>query len=84
MKHNIELQKLPSEESHSMTDCLRENSANHLKKHEKRVVNLIKYNNNKHNMLVLYKRWKKHNEIQLTKNKMDLTVAEPGDEPITT
>ena len=23
-------------------------------------------------MLVLYKRWKKHNEIQLTKNKMDL------------
>ena len=22
-------------------------------------------------MLVLYKRWKKHNEIQLTKNKMD-------------
>ena len=23
-------------------------------------------------MLVLYKRWKKHNEFQLTKNKMDL------------
>ena len=23
-------------------------------------------------MLVLYKRWKNHNEIQLTKNKMDL------------
>ena len=28
-------------------------------------------NNNKHNMVILYKNWKKYNEIQLTKNKMD-------------
>ena len=31
-----------------------------------------KYNNNKHKMLVFYKIRKKYNEIQLTKNKMDL------------
>ena len=31
-----------------------------------------KYNNNKHNLLVFDKIWKKYNEIQLTKNKMDL------------
>ena len=31
-----------------------------------------KYNYNKHNMLELYKRWKTHNEIKLTKNKMAL------------
>ena len=30
------------------------------------------YNNNKHNILVLYKKCKKYNEFQLTKNKMDL------------
>ena len=30
-----------------------------------------KHNNNKH-MTVFYKIWKKYNEIQLTKNKMDL------------
>ena len=29
-------------------------------------------NINKHNMLIFYKTWKKCNEIQLTKNKMDL------------
>ena len=28
-----------------------------------------KYNNNKHNLFVFYKRWKKYNEIQLIKNK---------------
>ena len=27
------------------------------------------HNNNDHNMLLLYLRWKKYNEIQLTKNK---------------
>ena len=31
-----------------------------------------KYNNNKQNMVKFYKKWKKQNEIQLTKNKMDL------------
>ena len=28
---------------------------------------LIKYNNNKHNIVTFYKIWKKYNEIQLTK-----------------
>ena len=31
--------------------------------------NLIKYDNNKHAMLALYKKWKKHNEILVTKKK---------------
>ena len=31
-----------------------------------------KYNNNKHNLLLLYIRLKRYNEIQLTKNKMSL------------
>ena len=30
-----------------------------------------KYNNNKHNIQLLYKIWKKSNEIQLTKHKID-------------
>ena len=54
-----------------MTDPLGENSKNPAKKQEKRVLK-IKYNNNKQKMLVLYKRWKKYNQFQLTKNKMDL------------
>ena len=29
-------------------------------------------NNNEHNFSVFYKRWKEYNEIQLTKNKMDM------------
>ena len=29
-----------------------------------------KYNNNKHNMVIVYKKWKKYNEIHLTKNEM--------------
>ena len=32
--------------------------------------NQIQYYNNKHHMIVLYKRWKKYNEIQLINNKM--------------
>ena len=28
-----------------------------------------KFNNNKHNIVVFFKIWKKYNEIQLTKNK---------------
>ena len=56
-----------------MTDLLGENSRNpEKKKVEERDKNPIKYNYNKHNMLVLYKRWKKkYNEPQLTKNEMD-------------
>ena len=34
--------------------------------------NRVKYNINKHKMLLFYKIWKKDNEIQLTKNKMTL------------
>ena len=30
-----------------------------------------KYNNNKHNLIVFYKIWKKLNEVQLAKNKKD-------------
>ena len=31
-------------------------------------------NNNKHNILIFYKKWKKYNEIQLTKIKMDINI----------
>ena len=56
-----------------MTDPLEENSRNGAKKQEKsRGKNAIKYNYNKHNMLVLYKSWKKNNETQLTKNETNL------------
>ena len=34
--------------------------------------NHIKIHNNKHNMEIFYKIWKKYDEIQLTKNKTDL------------
>ena len=33
---------------------------------------LTKYNNHKQNMEIFYKNWKKYNEIQLAKNKIDL------------
>ena len=33
-----------------------------------------KYNNNKQNMVIFYKKWKKYNEIQSTKNKVDLNI----------
>ena len=29
------------------------------------------YNNNKQNVVIFFKKWKKYNEMQLTKNKMD-------------
>ena len=59
-----------------MTDPLGENSKNSAKKQEKGFFaesNLIKYNSNKHNISALYKRVNKHNEIELTKNIMDLS-----------
>ena len=31
-------------------------------------------NNNKQNMVIFYKKWKKYNEIQLTKSKIDLNI----------
>ena len=46
---------------------MRERSPNGQTMHNK-----IQYNNNKHIFLVFYKIWKKFNEIQLTKNKIDL------------
>ena len=42
------------------------------KKSRQPKLSLSKYINDKHNLLVFYQRWKKYNEIQLTKNKMDL------------
>ena len=57
-----------------MTDPLSENNRNPAKKQEKSVLKPFQIqeivqsqlgipNNNKHNMLALYKRWEKHNEI---------------------
>ena len=66
MKYTFKYQKLPREESHPVTNPLGENSRNSAEKQE-RVKTLIKYKNNKHKMLALYKRWKKHNEVQLRK-----------------
>ena len=44
----------------------------------------MKYNNNKHNLLVLQKRWKKQNGIQLAKNKMDFTNRKIKNHPPST
>ena len=38
------------------------------------VTSKSKYNNNKPNMVIFYKKWKKYNGIQLTNNKMDLNI----------
>ena len=42
---------------------------------------LIKYNNNFKNMIIFYKKLKKYNEIQLTKNKMDLNIWKMTNHP---
>ena len=53
-----------------MTDPVGENRRNPGKKHEDFLGRKkIKYSNNKHNVLVQYNRWKKHNKIQLTKKE---------------
>ena len=39
---------------------------------DKLIATKSKYNNNKQNMVIFYTKLKKYNEIQLTKNKMDL------------
>ena len=45
----------------------------HEKKMSRRsITSYSKYNNNKQNVVIFYKKWKKYNEIQLTKNKIDL------------
>ena len=68
----------PSEESHSVTDPL-------LKAVEETGDELIitesKYNNNKQNMVIIYKKWKKYNEIQFAKNKMDLNIRKMINHP---
>ena len=38
------------------------------------ITSYSKYNNNKQNVVIFYKKWKKYNEIQLTKNKMDFNI----------
>ena len=40
-----------------------------------------KYNNNKQNVVIFYNKWKKYNEIQLTKNKMDLNIRKMTNHP---
>ena len=40
-----------------------------------------KYNDNKHNMELFYKIWKKYNEIQSTINKMDLNNRKMKNHP---
>ena len=42
---------------------------------------LSKYNINKHNMVPFYETWKKYNEIQLTKNKMELNNRKMTNQP---
>ena len=65
------IQPPPSEESHPITDPLG-------KTVEETRANLMttqsnyNNNNNKQNMVIVYMKWKKYNEIQLTKNKIDL------------
>ena len=39
------------------------------------------YSNNKHNIVVFYKIWKKYNEIQLTKNKIALNNQKMTNHP---
>ena len=61
----------PREESHPVTDPL----GNTVEETgDKLITTKSKYNNNKQNMVIFYKKWKKNNEIQLTKNKMDLNI----------
>ena len=45
------------------------------KEYQRPITSSSKYNNNKHNMVIFYKTWKKCHEIQLTKNKMDLNKS---------
>ena len=36
---------------------------------------------NKHNMVIFYRKWKKYNKIQLTKNEMDLIIRKMTNHP---
>ena len=46
-----------------------------------RITTQSKYNNNKQNMVIFYKKWKMYYEIQLTKNKMDLNIRKNTNHP---
>ena len=68
----------PSEESHPVTDPLGKTVE---ETGDKLITTYSKYNNNKQNMVIFYKKWKKYNEIQLTKNKMDLNNRKVTNHP---
>ena len=51
------------------------------KKSRRPITTESKYNNNKDNMVVFYKIWKEYNEIELTKNKMDLNNKKQSSTP---
>ena len=54
----------------------------HLKNKSRRpITSKSKYNNYKHNMAIFYKTWKKYDEIQLTKNEMDLNMKNMTNHP---
>ena len=48
---------------------------------DKLITTKSKYNNNKQNEVIFNKKWKKYNEIQLTKNKMDLNIRKITNHP---
>ena len=61
----------PNEESHPVTDPLGKT----IEETGEELINIwSKYNNNKYNILIFYKKLKKYNELQLTKNKIDLNT----------
>ena len=68
----------PSEESHSVTDPLGETVE---ETGDKLITTKSKYNNNKPNMVIFYKKWKKYNEIQLAKNKINLNIRKMTNYP---
>ena len=70
MKNHLEEQKLPSEESHLVTDPLGENRRNPAKNHEN-ILSISNLNTIIMN-IIFYKKWNKLNEIKL-KNKKDLS-----------
>ena len=42
---------------------------------------LTKIQYNKQNIVIFYKKWKKYNEIKLTKNKIDLNIRKMPNHP---
>ena len=51
------------------------------KKSRRPITTYQKYNMNKHNIVLFYKIWKMYDEIQLTKNKMDLNNRKMTNHP---